>query len=162
MTFYKHNSYSNFGLHSSRPWVVVNNGHFLSFLSLKHMLRQLWNRDISKDFAYEVVDTAHSGMKIHILSVWSLHLDHLERHKREPGKVMSRSALSHHPLQTFPMQILTYSDGVHISQRSNLEKQTTPSTKANNLLNIHRCREGYQKAREANKEIGSDWRCRQP
>lgn len=105
---------------------------------------------ISGVYAYTAVDTAHIGMQVQILSVWSQHLEWLEMHqRREACMVMNRSALPHHPLRAFSV----------ITTR----KSRTPSTKAEkNVLNIHRCRHGYQRAKGANKEIRSDWRSRQP
>lgn len=105
VTLSKINIYNNFGLHLCWPWVPVNSCIFVLPVLKAHR----YKRGILQ------ISRLCALLTLECESVWSLHLKWLEMHKtRELGKVMNRSALSHHPMQAFSMQILTYSDGAHI------------------------------------------------
>lgn len=80
---------------------------------------------ISGVYAYTAVDTAHIGMQVQILSVWSLHLEWLETHqRRESGMVMNQSTLSHHPLLAISMITTRKSRQLHQLKRKKLTKYT--------------------------------------
>lgn len=89
----------------------------LPFLPTCPSTSKVQNRDITDQ---QGQCTSYIRMQVSVKSAFGMTTN---AQNREAGKVMNRSAFSHRPMQAFSMQILTYSDRAHISQRSHLENE---------------------------------------